>query len=286
MLHASNYPYTINKVQLSNGCHLAYIDEGTGPETLLFIHGLATYGFSWQKNIETLKKHYRCIAIDLPGNGFSDRGDFSYSINFFAVCIFDFIQKTGLKNVNLVGHSMGGQIAMTILLNEPTAAKKLVLCATAGFETFNTFERNIYHSSINFFDMFSSDENSLRKTIRSSFYNYPSQADEMIDELADLIKTYPSKEYHNMIEACIKGMLNEPVFDRLQQIQQPTLVMYGERDALIPNRLLHPTTTRNIAEQGIKKMPHAKLEMVSQCGHFLQWEKAETVNRLIHHFIG
>lgn len=62
-----------------------YIDEGEG-DTFLFIHGLATYALSWRRNIDELKKSYRCIAVDLPGNGLSDRADYPYGISFFC-CI-------------------------------------------------------------------------------------------------------------------------------------------------------------------------------------------------------
>ena len=285
MYSTTNHPYTIHKILLSNGAHLAYIDEGTGPQTLLFIHGLATYGLSWKKNIEELKQHYRCIAIDLPGNGFSDRGDFSYSMHFFAHTIEDFIHKAQLGKVHLVGHSMGGQVAMTLAINNPSLVHKMMLCAPAGFEVFNNFEKAIYHNSMQFIDMFSTEENSLRKTIRNSFYLFPTQADDMIAELVDIMKLYPNKEYRHMIEACISSMLNEPVLPRLHEIQVPVLVMFGERDALIPNKLIHPVTTRSIAEAAVKKMPHATLEMLPQCGHFLQWEKAKEVNTFIHHFI-
>jgi pimeloyl-ACP methyl ester carboxylesterase len=276
----------LKKLKLSNGCEVAYMDEGRGTETLLFIHGLATYGRCWRNNIDQLKTRYRCIAIDLPGNGFSDKADYPYSISFFAGCVFDFIRHAGLKNVTLVGHSMGGQIAMTLLLNEPTAAKKLVLCATAGFETFNAFEKNVYSSTLGILNYFTTDEMNLRDSIRNSFYHYPAQADDMIKELVDIINSYPPKGYKTMLEGCIKGMLNETVFDRLQDIKQPTLVLFGDRDALVPNRLLHPTTTKAIAEQGIKKMPNATLKMLPQCGHFLQWEQAKIVNEEIEKFVG
>ncbi|HXS36191.1 MAG TPA: alpha/beta hydrolase [Flavipsychrobacter sp.] len=278
-------PYTNNYLKLSNGNNIAYIDEGEGDKTLLFIHGLASYSLSWKKNIEQLKNHFRCIAIDLPGNGMSDRGDFPYGINFFAGAVYDFIQKLGLKNLCLVGHSMGGQIAITMLLNAPHCANQLILCAPAGFEVFTPMEKSFYHSSIQLFDFFSSEENSLRKTIQSSFYHYPQQADEMADELVAILKTYPTRAYRDMIDKSIAGMLNEPVFNGLHLITQPTLVMFGERDALIPNRIIHPTTTKYIATEGAGKMPNATLKMISKCGHFLQWEKAGEVNDLIIEFL-
>jgi len=273
------------KIRLSNGHEVAYIDEGKGDKTLVFIHGLATYSLSWKKNIEYLKNYYRCIAIDLPGNGYSDRYDQDYSINFFAGAVYDFMMQLQLTNIYLVGHSMGGQIAMTLLINQPECAKGLILCAPAGFEQFSEFEKSMYHNTIKLLDNFSTDENSLKKTIRSSFYNYPPQADEMVNDLVAILKNHSVKSYRKMIDGCIAGMLREPVFNELDQIQQPTLIMYGERDALIPNKMIHPTTTRQIAEEGIRKMPHATLEMVPQCGHFLQWERADVVNRLIKEFV-
>lgn len=278
--------YDIHKVQLSNGCEVAYIDEGSGAQTILFVHGLATYAASWKKQIEGLKDKYRCIAIDLPGNGKSDRGDYPYSMNFFAGCVYDFIQKLRLTNVVLAGHSMGGQVVMNLLINLPSAAEKLILFAPAGFETFNGMERSLYQSSISFLDMFSTEENSLRRTIRSSFYQYPPQVDEMIEELVALMKIHSIREYRAMIEACVAGMLHEPVFNQLHLIQQPTLVMYGERDALIPNRLIHPVNTRTIGEAGVARMPHATLQMIPRCGHFLQLEKAGVVNELVREFLG
>lgn len=273
-------------ITLANNCRVAYIDEGSGEQVLFFIHGLATFGRSWHYQVEGLRHKYRCIAIDLPGNGHSDRGNYPYGINFFSGCVYDMIHRLGLKRVTIVGHSMGGQIAINMLGHEPGVAEKLVLCAPAGFEQFNAMERSLYQGTVSFMDMFSSDENSLRKVIRSSFYHYPQHTDAMINELIDIMHKHPSREYRSMIEACINGMLNEPVFDKLHTIQQPALVMFGERDALIPNRLIHPHSTRQVAEKGTKEMPNATLHMVPQCGHFLQMEKPDVVNGYIMDFAG
>lgn len=277
--------YKTQYIRLSNGCNLAYIDEGKGDTTLLMVHGLANYAGVWAKNIESLKEHYRCIAIDLPGNGYSDGGDYPYSINFFSGCVYDFMLKLNLQNVVPVGHSMGGQVLLNLVINHPTVCKKLVLCAPAGFETFSQLERTLYKTSIHFFDFFSTEENSLRKIIHASFYHYPKYADAMLQELVELMHRQPINRYRKMVEACIDGMMEEPVYDRLPTIQQQVLVIYGERDALIPNRLMHHTTTKAIAEQAVSKMQHARLEMLTGCGHFVQLEKPGVVNDLIRKFV-
>jgi len=276
--------YKSHSVKLANGCDVAYIDEGKGNRVLFFIHGLATYALSWKKNIEYLKDHYRCIAIDLPGNGASSHGDYPYGVSFFADVVYEIIQKLNLKNVSIVGHSMGSQVAMTTVIRYPACCNKLLLCAPAGFETFTSFEKTIYHSTIHFFDFFSSEENSLRNVIRTSFYHFPTQANEMIDELVGFMKNYPLSEYRKMIECCIKSMLNEAVYDKIPLIKQPTLVLFGEHDALIPNKLIHHYSTKHLAEETVKRFPDASLKVIPQCGHFLQWEKADEVNGLIEKF--
>jgi pimeloyl-ACP methyl ester carboxylesterase len=285
MTGVSNHPFPVKYITLSNGCKTAYIDEGTGGKTLLFVHGLATYAFSWWKNIGQLKQHYRCIAIDLPGNGFSERGDLPYGIDFFSGCVYDFIKKMQLQHVTLVGHSMGGQVAMNLAINDPSCADKLVLCAPAGFEVFTSFENTLYRSAIGIFDFFSSEENSLRKILQASFYRHGQQGDEMVEDLVHIMRSHSVQQFRNMIDACIHGMLNEPVYDRLHLIKQPTLILFGEHDALIPNRFIHHTTTRRMAEEAAKRIPGAVLHVLPQCGHFLQIEKATEVNEYIHRFV-
>jgi pimeloyl-ACP methyl ester carboxylesterase len=273
------------KIELSNGFSVSYSDEGKGAQTILFIHGLATYGGTWAQNIAGLRGSYRCIAVDLPGNGYSDKPDTVYNMQFYAACIYDFIHLLKLKNVVLCGHSMGGQVALTLLLNAPDVAQKLVLCAPAGFERFNVFEKTMYRSVIGVADLFSSDESSLRSSIYSSFYQNPSQADGMIAEMVKILHSYPARIYRKMVESSVDGMLNEPVYEQLDKIKVPVLVIFGELDALIPNKLLHPVSTEHMARQATAKMQHARLEMVPFAGHFVQWEKASAVNQLIASFL-
>jgi len=274
-----SYPYKTHFIDLPGNCKVAYIDEGSGERTLLFIHGLANYLPVWKKNIDELKKYYRCIAIDLPGNGLSDQNKHSFGMKFFAESVHNFINALKLKDLCIVGHSMGGQIAMTTVLNHPGCAESLVLCAPAGFEQFSVMEKTMYYSSIHLLDFISSDENSLRTAIQNSFYRNSAQGDVIVKELVGIMKTYKLNYYKKMVEACIKGMMEEPVYNRLNRLQMPALVLFGKNDALIPNKLLHHTTTEKVAADAVGKMHDGHLIMIPNCGHFIQWEKAEDVNR-------
>ena len=99
------------------------------------------------------------------------------------------------------------------------------------------------------------------------------------------MKTYKLNYYRKMVEACIRGMLEEPVTDKLDTVRQRTLVIYGAKDALIPNKLIHHTSTEKIAEDGVRMLPNASLVMIPDYGHFVQWEKADEVNKYIHNFL-
>jgi len=278
------YPVQYQKV-LYDAVNIAYTDEGNGDKTILFVHGLGHSLIGWQKNTEYLKQHFRCIAIDLPGNGLSSSGEYPYSIRFFAECIKAFIQAKKLTHVYLAGHSMGGQICLTAAHLYPGSLKGLVLCAPAGFETFNEWEKSLYKNTMFFVDMVSNEENSLRKAVQNSFYIMPDTAPALAQQLVDLMKLHNRAQYRKMLEACITGMLDEPVYDMLPGIDMPMLVIFGERDNMIPNRFIHPITTRKLADLAVGRLSKATLEMIPQCGHFVQWEKAIQVNGLIRNFI-
>jgi pimeloyl-ACP methyl ester carboxylesterase len=135
-----------------------------------------------------------------------------------------------------------------------------------------------------FVDLVSNEETSLRKAIQNSFYIMPDNAPAFTQQLVDLMKLQDRTHYRYMIDSCINAMLDEPVFDNLGKIKVPVLILFGERDNLIPNRFIHPVSTKSLAEAASREFPNAEVHIISQCGHFLQWEKAQQVNGYIRHF--
>ncbi len=280
------YPYPVHQITLSNGVELAYIDEGKGDFTLLFIHGLGSYLPAWKKNIAELSTQYRCIALDLPGYGKSDKGDHAYNMSFFANIIRAFIMHLQLEQVVLVGHSMGGQIAITAVLQQPNIAERLVLVAPAGFEIFREEEaqwlRNIYNPLM----LKATSVEQIRRNFELNFVQFPEDAEFMYEDRLYMRETEEYDRYCHMIPKCVAGMLDEPVFQRLKELRLPVLVVYGEADALIPNRFLHPKlTTQAVAEAGAQSIPNSQLTLLPQAGHFVQWEQARLLNEVIKAFL-
>lgn len=282
------YPYVVHQVELPNQVTLAYADEGTGKNTLVFIHGLGSYLPAWKKVVDDLRQDHRCIVVDLPGYGKSAQGNWVYDMNFFADCINALVKKLKIRKASLVGHSMGGQISMTLALRQPKWLQKLVLLAPAGFETFTDQDRTWFTQFVTPVNFKAAPPAQIEQNFNVNFYGakMPVDARFMYEDRLALSKTRAYDHYCNMIPKCVQGMLQQPVHARMGEIKQPTLIFYGNEDLLIPNRILHPKLTiREVAEQG-HRIPNSQLIMVPQCGHFVLWDGAATVNSNIRKFLG
>ncbi len=281
------YPSDTKKIALASGTEIAYLDRGEGPYTLLFIHGLGANLKAWQKNMDSLSRQYRCIAVDLPGYGKSSQGDYDFNMTFFAGQVREFIQALGLQKVVLAGHSMGGQIALTYVLRDIAPVEKLILIAPAGIETFSETEKNWFKMVYTPEVVKNTTPEQIRRNFQINFFEWPADAEFMYEERLFLRSTGEYDRWCRMIPQCVMGMLDEPVFDRLGQITLPTLILYGENDYLIPNQLLHKDqTTLQIAQSAQTQIPGSQVRMIARCGHFVQWEQAGQTNQAIREFLG
>jgi pimeloyl-ACP methyl ester carboxylesterase len=83
------------------------------------------------------------------------------------------------------------------------------------------------------------------------------------------------------MEKCVEAMMDDPVLHRLGFIHQPTLIIFGQADALIPSKPLSQQSTSTIAKQGASRLPSAQLHLLPNAGHFVHWEAANKVNKLV-----
>lgn len=278
------YPYPVKKADLDDGKQIAYMDEGEG-EVLLFIHGLGSYAPAWKENILTLSQSYRCIAIDLPGYGKSSKGKYEAKMSSYADIVKAFVQKMNLSKVNLVGHSMGGQIAIMVSLAYPDIVDRLILVAPAGFETFSPGQKEWFRDVLTPTAVKLTSADNIKANIGWNFHDIPKSAYFMITDRIAMKSAKDFDAYCYIIPQCVKGMVDEPVFDYLENVTQPTLVIFGKSDNLIPNRYLNPGHTEDYALLGANKIPNSQLEMIDNAGHFVHFEKAAEVNSFILQFL-
>jgi pimeloyl-ACP methyl ester carboxylesterase len=281
-----NYPYEVKYAALSGNINLAYVDEGSGDYTIIFIHGLGSYLPAWKKNIEGLKVNYRCIAIDLPGYGKSSKAPHSGMMTFYAGVVNELIENLKLKNVVIAGHSMGGQIGIMAALNYPENIKKLVLVDPAGFEEFTEGQKQWFRDVMTLDGVKKTTVEQIQTNLASNFYNVPDDASFMITDRIAMRTAADFDNYCYAVVQSVNGMVDEPVFQLLDKIKQPTLILFGANDNLIPNRFLNAGKTANIAMKGHEKIAGSKLVIVPKAGHFLQFEKPDEVNKEIMGFLG
>jgi len=114
-----------------HGRESGYLVGGTGP-VLLLIHGMAGTCENWRDVIESLARHHTVIAPDLPGHGLSAGGPGDYSLGNLASGLRDLLLVLGHERATLVGHSLGGGIAMQFSYQFPEMVERLVLVSSGG----------------------------------------------------------------------------------------------------------------------------------------------------------
>jgi pimeloyl-ACP methyl ester carboxylesterase len=278
------YPMSTHYLDVE-GMEVAYSEAGEGEVTLVLIHGLGSYLPVWARNLSALSKAHHVVAIDLPGYGRSSKGNYRYSMRFFADVVEAVIDRLHLQRVILVGHSMGGQIALTHALRHPHRAEALILVAPAGFERFEPGEGSWLAEAVTKEFVQLTPLDAIWANLVGNFSHFPKQAEFMADDRVRIVGGPDFDGYAYAVSRSVYAMVHEPVLERLPEIQVPILITFGEDDGLIPNPILHGGETRALAERAAEKLPCAQLVMISRAGHMVQFERPNEWNRAVLEFL-
>lgn len=208
-------------------------------------------------------------------------------MSFFKSSILNFIENQSLQNVTLVGHSMGAQIAIKLGVEKPSLIKNLILLTPAGIETFSDFEKQ-WFKQINIPEMlFNTSKDQIRKNFELNFVHFGKEAQWLLDQRLQFMEDKEAYyDYCKMICKCVDGMLEDSVNDILHQLIQPVLVLFGEKDKLIPNKMLHRSLTyQDLMTVAEKKILMSDVQSVNNAGHFIQIDDYFQTNRLIEKFL-
>jgi pimeloyl-ACP methyl ester carboxylesterase len=278
------YPLATKTVKVGTA-EIAYTDVGKGEHTLVLIHGLGSYLPAWNENIEALAAEYRVIAIDLPGYGKSSKAGWSYSMEFFAKAVRGVVRQLGIERPTLVGHSMGGQIAMTYALLWPHDVQALVLSSPAGLETFEDGEAKWLAGATTPDFTCGASEEAIYVRHAQNFHRMPKAAEFMVEDRVRVIGGPDFRDYCRAVSRSVAGMLDAPVADRIPEIGVPTLVVFGKSDQLIPNPFLHGGSTEKLAKKAVQRFPDADLVMIDRAGHMAQFEQPIVWNAAVLRFL-
>lgn len=251
------------KFATRDGVKLAYVDAGTGDPPLLFVHGWCCDHTYWRDQIPEFAKAQRVIAVDLRGTGDSDAPDEDSNVSQFADDVAWLSKEVGLEKPVIVGHSMGGLIALEIARKHPELPSAVVFndaVLTPFPEQFEALRAALLAGL----------QSPAYKAVAANFVNSAMFTPDSRDDLKNEI---------------VAGMANAP-----QRLMHTALASILSADAMTPGPLLIPSlfiraATATATEDELKQR-YPGLEVTTvDCGHFIQMEKPREFNAIVRAFI-
>jgi pimeloyl-ACP methyl ester carboxylesterase len=227
---------------------IAYEVAGDGPP-VVFVHGLSGSSRWWRRNIGALTPHRRVYVVDLIGFGAS-RARHPFSLAEAADYLAQLLDQLELERASLVGHSMGGLIVAELAADAPERLDRLVLVDPAALP----LDTHLMTHALSL----------LRelRTISPSFLPVL---------LADTLRAGPLTFWR-----AVTALMLADLRPKLAQIRTPTLVIWGERDALVPLAF---------AQQLAQYLRYEELVVIKGAGHVPMWDRPQEFNRALMEFL-
>lgn len=233
-----------------DGARVVYRVAGAGPPVVL-IHGLGGSGRWWERNVPALAERFRVYVVDLAGFGES-RSAGPGGLGGAVQSLLAWLDRLKLDRVALVGHSMGGRIAAELAAEAPEWVARLVLVDAPLFPPVTG--------------------PGIRLPVRGLVGSWRSTTPDFLPLLAaDTLRADPRMFWRAAIE-----LLTTDAEATLPLIQVPALLVWGERDTLVP---------AVIGERARRLLPRAEFVVIAQAGHNPMWERADAFNRLLLRFL-
>ncbi len=256
-----------------DGLAVHYGDWGSGERVLVLLHGYLESMAVWEDFAGMLAHAgYRAVALDLPGHGISEVVAESHSMEFLADVVAKLMDKLSIPRATVIGHSMGGYVALAFAELHPAKLEGLVLFHSApGIDSSEKEEDRRREIEI---------VKAGRKELMISVFPAQRYAPENRKRMAEAIEADALQVMlteDEGIVALINGMAERKGRDDVfQNLQAPELLIFGRHDGLIP---------LDRAEAVIARHPQAQVAWLEHSGHmgFLE-EPAESL-RIIQHFV-
>lgn len=257
------------------GQRVFYHRTGRG-RPLVLVHGYLMSHFAWRGIIPELAKDHDVIAIDLPGFGESDRPsptDFRYDAAGYLETVVGVLDALGLERASIIGHSMGGGIALYTAARQPSRIDKLVVIDSLSYPYPVPVEGRVilapYVGSFVFKTLYT--RSIIRRYFVGQIYGDKSL---VTDELVDYVWERLNRPGgFDAAHACLKFVSDPSAVARsLRAIRAPTLIIWGERD-----RLFSPDNARRLQSD----IPGAQVEIIAGSAHVPMDERpAELMQKL------
>jgi triacylglycerol lipase len=247
------------------GRAIRYYDIGEGPP-LVLIHGIGGDADQWAFVFGALSAANRVIAFDLLGFGRSDKPAIDYRVEGYVEFLDRLLRAIGIHRSAVLGHSFGGWIAAEFALRFPECVEKLVLVDAAGIDA-GAAEIPI--------DLNVSSRRAMREAFEFMFHDQAFASDALVD-LAYALHLERGDGYAIRSALATLADPREKLDARLSELRVPTLLVWGERDALTPVAM---------AREFHRRIAGSRLELIPECGHLPPLEKAAEFARAVTRFL-
>ena len=255
---------------------MAHKDIGNGEPVFLFVHGFCCGSEDWLPQIEKFTKHRRVIAPDLRGHGATQRGSGAISIEQLALDCIDLIRAKGIRQIIVVGHSMGTRVALEVNNIAPALVKGLVLVDGSDSANGDT------EGALKEFDKATSDGLYMswaRGLFEGMFFEnaHPDLAKFLIDRAMKVPETTAAPLQRDTI-----AWDGEHVFKSMRVVNVPTLsIQSTTRPPGEARRSLAEGESGHYADLVASLIHGAEIVAIPNFGHFITLEAPEHVNRVI-----
>jgi 2-hydroxy-6-oxonona-2,4-dienedioate hydrolase len=236
-----------------------FIEEGNG-EPLVLLHGLFGALSNFEPLIEYFRQHYKVIVPMLP---LLEMDILHTSVGGLAKFVHKFMETRDLREVHLLGNSLGGHVALVHTLKHPERVKSLILTGSSGL-----FENGMGDSYPK-----RGDYEYIKKKTELTFYDPAMATKELVDEVYEITN---SRIKVIKIIALAKSAIRNNLGEELNQIKQPTLLVWGNNDTITPPF---------VAREFNKMIPSSELHFIDKCGHAPMMEVPEEFNAILHKFL-
>jgi pimeloyl-ACP methyl ester carboxylesterase len=266
-------------VARSSGVEIHYSVEGSGPETVLLVIGLGGRAADWGTAFPAaLAEQYRVVRFDNRGVGHSPKVPGGYALSDLAGDAAAVLDAVGAPSAHVVGSSMGGMIAQLVALDHAERVRRLVLLATH----FGGREVEPPHAeAMQLFDPAAflergRDPASMMRFTLSVITapGFPERFPHVIEEMVEYVRRQPTPPIAFLAQ--LQAIIGSDRSGRVSSIRQPTLVVHGLQDRLIP-----PGNGRALAE----RIPGAELALLEGVGHLPQIETPGALAQRISAFL-
>jgi pimeloyl-ACP methyl ester carboxylesterase len=264
------------------GAPVNVIDLGEG-DPIVFIHGLSGAWVNWLENLPHFARNHRVIAMDLPGFGHSPMPQGKISIAGYGRIVDELLDTLGIDRAVVVGNSMGGFIGAEIAIQFATRVDKLVLISAAGISIEHQRNEPVLHVLERLDDVLILGTGWLA-TRSAMLAGRPRARRQMMKLVAHRADDLPAPLIAEQVMGsgkpgfvpALDALTDYPIRDRLGAIECPVLVVWGERDRLVP--------VRDAYTFG-ELIPNARVVVWPDTGHVAMLERPLAFNALVDEFV-